>query len=187
MTRTTSTDDNYHKNHRYTTIPEAEHHTDHSREITLTITHIVEIIDTIKDIVIRIITITIEAEAIIETIIIEVELTVTTEIIITNTTITDRVQDIQTTASQDNIHHTTEILIIITVTIIDKDIIVKIQTKATDTDNDQVVTIDNILIIIITIIGVTEDTQRKENKMIDIIQKTEEQTEINTTITTKTE
>ena len=32
-----------------------------------------------------------------------------------------------------------------------------------------------------------EDTQRKENKMIDIIQKTEEQTEINTTITTKTE
>ena len=32
----------------------------------------------------------------------------------------------------------------------------------------------------------TEDTQRKESKMIDIIQKIEEQTEINTTITTKT-
>ena len=33
----------------------------------------------------------------------------------------------------------------------------------------------------------TEETQRKENKMIDIIQKIEEQTEINTTITIKTE
>ena len=110
-----------------------------------------------------------------ETIITEVEITVTTEtIIITNTTIA-LVQDIQTTASQDNIHHTTEI--IITVTTIDKDILVKIQTKVTDTDNDQVVTIDIIPIIIITIIGMTEDTQRKENKMIDTIQKTEEQTE----------
>ena len=89
MTRTTSTDDNYHQHHHYTTIPEAEHHTDHSQELNLTITHNVEIIDTIKDIVIRIVTITIEAEAIIETLIIEVELTVTTEIIITNTTIAD--------------------------------------------------------------------------------------------------
>ena len=55
-----------------------------------------------------------------------------------------------------------------------------------DTDNDRVVTIDIILIIII-IIGMTEDTQRKENKMIDIIQRIEEQTEINTSITIKTE
>ena len=54
-----------------------------------------------------------------------------------------------------------------------------------DTNNDQVVTIDIILIIII--IGMTEDTQRKENKMIDIIQKIEEQTEMYTTITKKTE
>ena len=46
----------------------------------------------------------------------------------------------------------------------------------TDTDNDQVVTIDIILIKTI-IIEMTEDTQRKENKMTDIIQKTEEQTE----------
>ena len=53
-----------------------------------------------------------------------------------------------------------------------------------DTDNDRVVTIDIILIIII---GMTEDTQRKENKMIDIIQRIEEQTEINTSITIKTE
>ena len=37
------------------------------------------------------------------------------------------------------------------------------------------------------IIGMTEEIQRKENKMIDIIQKIEEQTEINTTITVKTE
>ena len=53
----------------------------------------------------------------------------------------------------------------------------------TDTDNDQVVTID---IILIKIIGMTEETQRKENKRIDIIQKIEEQTETNTTITKKT-
>ena len=182
MTRITSTDDNYHQHHQFTTIPEAEHHTDHNQEIILTITHIVEIIDTIKDTVIRIITITIEAEVIIETIITEVELTVTTEtIIITNTTIADSVQDTQTAVNQDNIPHTTEIIIIVTVTIIDKDIIVKIQTKVTDTDNDQVVTRDIILMIIK--IGITEDTQRKENKMIDIIQKIEEQTEKNTTIT----
>ena len=57
------------------------------------------------------------------------------------------------------------------------------QTKVTDTDNDQVLTIDNILIIII---GMTEEIQHKENKMTNIIQKIEEQTEINTTITIKT-
>ena len=101
-------DDNYHQHHQYTAIPEAEHHTDHSQEIILTITHIVEIIDTIKDIEIRIITITIEAEAIIETNIIEVELIFTTEIIIiTDTTIADRIQDTQTTDNQDKIHQTT--------------------------------------------------------------------------------
>ena len=33
----------------------------------------------------------------------------------------------------------------------------------------------------------TEETQHKENKMIDIIQKIEEQTEKNTTITKRTE
>ena len=137
------------------------------------------------DIVIQIVIITIDTEVIIETIIIEAELTVTTEtIIITNTTIADQAQDTQTAVTQDSIHRTTEIIIIITIIIIDKDIIVKTQTKVTDTDNDQVVTIDNILIIIIRM---TEETQRKENKMIDIIQKMEEQTEINTTITIKTE
>ena len=53
----------------------------------------------------------------------------------------------------------------------------------TDTDNDQVVTIEIILTIIL---GMTEEIQRKGNKMIDIIQKMEERTEINT-ITIKTE
>ena len=160
--------------------------TDYNQEIIRTTTHIAETIDTIKDIAIRIITVTLEAEAIIETIITGAELTVTTEtIIITNTTIADQAQDTQTAVTQDSIHRTTEIIIIIiTITIIDKDIIVKIQTKVTDTDSNQVVTIDNILRIII---GMTEETQRKENKMIDIIQKIEEQTEINTTITKKTE
>ena len=156
-------------------MPEAEHHTDRNQETILIITHITETIEIIKDIAIRIIIITIEAEAIIETIITEVELTVTTEtIIITNTTIADQAQDTQTAVTQDSIHRTTEIMIIIiTITIIDKDIIVKIQTKMIDTDNDRIVTID---IIPIIIIGMTEETQRKENKMIDIIQKIEEQT-----------
>ena len=177
----------YHQHHQYTTIPEAEHDTDHNQETILIKTHIAETIDTIKDIAIRIIIITIEAEAIIETIITGVELTVTTEtIIITNTTIADQAQDTKTAVTQDNIHRTTKIIIIITITIIDKDIIVKIQTKVIDTDNDQVLTIDIVLIKII-IIGMTEENQGKENKMINIIQKIEEQTEINTTITIKTE
>ena len=126
-------------------------------------------------------------EVIIETIIIEVEQTVTTEtIIMTNTTMADQAQDTQTAVTQDSIHRTTEIIIIvtITITIIDKDIIVKTQTKVTDTDNGQVVTIDIIQIITI---GMREEIQLKENKMIDIIQGTEEQTETNTTITIKTE
>ena len=182
----TSTDDNYHQHHQYTTIPEAEHHTDHNQETILTITHITETIETIKDIAIGIIIITIETEVVIETIITEVKLTVTAEtIIIKKTTIADQAQNTQIAVTQDKINRTTEI-IIITAIIIDKDIIVKIQTKVTDTDNDQVVTID-ILLLIIIIIGMTEDTQRKENEMIDIIQKIEEQTEINTTITIKTE
>ena len=64
-------------------------------------------------------------------------------IIITNTTIADQAQGTQTTVTQDNFHHTTEIItIIITITTIDKDIIVKIQTKVIDTDNDQALTID---------------------------------------------
>ena len=185
MIQIKSTDDNYHQHHQYTTIPEAEHHTDHNQEIILTIIHIVEIIDTIKDIF-RIITITIEVEVIIEIIITEVKPTVTTEtIIITNTTIADQVQDTQIAVTQDNIHHTIGI-IIFTIMIIDKDIIVKNQTKLIDTVMDQVVTIDNNLVLIITI-GMTEDTQRKENKLIDIIQKIEEEMEINTTITIKTE
>ena len=37
------------------------------------------------------------------------------------------------------------------------------------------------------IIGMKEKTQRKENKMIDSFQNIEEQTEINSTITRKTE
>ena len=90
MIRITSTDDNYHQHHQCTTTPEAERHTDHNQETIPMITHIAETIDTVKDIAIRMIIITIEAEALIETIITEVELTVTTEtIIITNTTIAD--------------------------------------------------------------------------------------------------
>ena len=182
MNRITSTDDNYYQHHQYTTIPEAEHHTDHNQETILTIIHTTEIVETIKDIAPLIIIITIEVEVIIETIITKVELTVTTEtIIITNTTIANQAQDTQTAVTQDHIHRTTEILII-TITILDKDIIVKTQTKVIDTDNDQVVTIDFFLIIIIEM---TEETQRKETKMIDIIEKIEEQTEINTTITKK--
>ena len=162
MIRITSTDDNYHQHHQYTTIPEAKHHTDYNQETILTITHITETVKTIKDFATRIIIITIEVEVIIETIITEVELTVTTgTIIITNTTIADQAQDTQTAVTQDSIHHTTEILkTIITIIIIDKDIIVKTQTKVTDTDNDQVVTIDIILIIII---GMTEEIQHIEN------------------------
>ena len=41
MTRITSTNDNYHQHHQYTTIPEAEHHTDHNQETILT-THITD-------------------------------------------------------------------------------------------------------------------------------------------------
>ena len=109
MIRLTSTDDNYHQHHQYTTIPEAEHHTDHNQETILTITRITETVGTIKDIVIQKKIITIEVEVIIETIIIEVQLTVTTEtLIITNTTIADQVQDTQTAVTQDNIHHTTK-------------------------------------------------------------------------------
>ena len=164
MTRITSTDDNYHQHHQYTTIPDAEHHTDHNQETFLRITHITETVETIKDIETRIIIITIEAELIIETIITELELTLTSKTIIkTNTTIADQAQDTQTTVTQDSIHLTKEIIIIIiTIIIIDKDIIVKTQTKVTDTDNDQVVTIDNILIILI--IGITEDTQREDTE-----------------------
>ena len=79
MIRTTSTDNNYHQHHQYTTIPEAEHHTDHNQEAILIITHITETIEIIKDIANRIIIITKEAEVIIETIITEAELTFTTE------------------------------------------------------------------------------------------------------------
>ena len=150
MTLITSTDNNYHQPHQYTTIPEAEHHTDRNQETIPIITHIAETVETIKDIAIQIIIITIEAEVIMETIKTEAELTVITETInITNTTLVDQAQDTQTSVTQDSIHRSTEIIIIITITIIDKDIIVKIQTKVTDTDNDQVVTIDIILIIII--------------------------------------
>ena len=141
-------------------------------------------IEIIKDIGTRIIIITIEAEVLIEPIIIEVELIVITEtIIIIDKTIADQTQDTETAVTQDSIHRITEIIIIITL-MIDKDIIVKTQTKVTDTDNDQVATIDIILKIKI---AMTEEIQHKENKTIDIIQKIEEQTEINTSITIKTE
>ena len=92
----TSTDDNYHQHHQYTTIPEAEHHTDRNQETIPIITHIAETIETIKDIAIQKIIITIEVEVIIETIITEAELTVITEtIIVTNTTLVDQAQDTQ--------------------------------------------------------------------------------------------
>ena len=191
LIRITSTDENYHQHNQYTTIHEAEHHTDRSQETIPTIPHITETIKIIKDIETRIIIITIEAGVIIEIIIIEVELTITTEIIIIiDTTIADQTQDTQTAVTHDSIHRITEIIIIIITIIviitiiIDKEIIVKTQTQVTDTDNDQVVTIDIILTIII---GMTEEIQHKENKIIDIIQLIEEQTEINTTITIKTE
>ena len=184
MIRITLTDNNYHQHHQYTTIHDAKPNTDHNQETIPTIPHILETIEIIKDIATRIIIITIEAEVIIETIIIEVELTVTTEtIIIIETTIIDQAQDTQTAATQDSIHRTKEIIILITI-IIDKDLIVKTQTKLTATDNDQVVIIDIILTIIIKL---TEEIQCKENKMIYIIHKIEERTEMNKTKTIKTE
>ena len=135
-------------------LHEVEHHIDHNQELIPTIPHITETIEIIKDIETRIIIITIEAEVIIETIIIEAELTVTTEtLIIIDTTIADQTQDTQTAVTQDSIHRITEIIIFITI-IIDKDVIVNAQTKVTDTDNDQVVTIHITLTIII---GMTEE------------------------------
>ena len=145
-----------------------------------------ETIEITKDIATRITIITIEAQVIIETFIIEIELTVTTETItIIDTTIVNQARDTQTAVTQDSIQRTTEIIIIIvTIIIIDKDIIVKTQTEVTDTDSDQIVTVD---IIQATIIEMIEEVHHKENKMIDIIQKTEERMELNITITMKTE
>ena len=128
MTRITSTDDNYHQHHQYTTISEAEHHTDRNQETIPIRTHIAETIETTKDIAIQIIIITIEAEVIIETITTAAELTVITEtIIITNTTLVDQAHDTQTAVTQYSIHRTTEIKITIKITIIDKEIIVYLE------------------------------------------------------------
>ena len=115
---------------------------------------------------------------------IQVELAAIAEIIMIDTTIVDQAQDTQIAVTQDSIHHTTEIIIIVTTIIIDKNLIVKTQTEVTDTDNDQVVIIDIIQTIIKEMI---EEVHCKENKMTDITPKIEEQMEINITITIKTE
>ena len=78
--------------------------------------------------------------AILETIIIEVELIATTEtVIITDTTIVDQTRDIRTIVFQDKIHHSTEVITIITTTIniTDKETIAQTQTEVIDIDSDQ--------------------------------------------------
>ena len=108
-----------------------------------------------------------KVSAIIETIIREVEPTVITGTILIKGTITaDQAQDTQTAVTQDNNHHTTEI--IITITIIDKDT-------------------DNVLIVTTMLIEMIEETRHKENKITDITLESDAQMEINTIITTRTE
>ena len=72
MTQTTSMEDNYHQRHQYTTIHEAEHHTDHNQEVITIVTHIPEITEITKRIENQRITIT-EVSAIIKTIIVGTE------------------------------------------------------------------------------------------------------------------
>ena len=172
MIQTTLTEDNYHQRHQYTTIHEVEHHIDRNQGIAIIVTQILEIIKTTKDIENQIITIT-EALVITETITIETEVTATIEIItITGTTIVDQVQDIQTETIQDNNHHITKIIVIIT--IIDKDTTAEIIIETTNIDNVQVVTTD-ITQTIVT--RMTTKVNHKENTITDIIIKNDAMTE----------
>ena len=176
MIQITLTEDNYHPRHRYITIHEVEPHTDHNHETIIITTQILEIIGTIKDIGNQIITIT-EVQVIIETITVETEETATIEITIITDTIVDQVQDIQIEKTLDNNHHTTEI--IITITITDKDITAEIQTETTDLDNVQVVTIE---ITQTTITKTTGEIRHIENKIKEITLQNDEMKEINITI-----
>ena len=128
-----------------------------------------------------------EVAAIIETIIIEVELIATTEIvIITYTTIiVDQTRDIRTIVFQDKIHHTTEVITIITtaITIINKETIAETQTDVIVTDNDQIVTID----IILTITETIQQVHQIENKAIDTNQEIAVKMETVVIATIKTE
>ena len=177
-------EDNYLQHHQYTTVHEAEPHTDHNQETIIITMQILEIIGVIKDTGNHTITIT-EVQVITETITVEAEETATIETtIITDTKIVDQVRDIQTQTTQDNNHHITEIIITI-ITISDKDITAKIQTETTDLDNVQVVTKD----ITQTIIKeTTGEFHHKENKIKGITLKNDEMKEINIKIIiTKTE
>ena len=179
-------DDNCHQHHQFTTIHEAEHHIDLNHEMGTTIiplvktTEINKITGTLTKLTM------IEVVAIIETIIIEVELIATTEtVFITYTTIADQIRDIRTAVFQDKIHHTTEVITIITTTIniTDKETIAEIQTEVIDIDNDQIVTID----IILTLTEIIEQVHQIENKAIDTNQEIAVNTETVTIATIKTE
>ena len=179
-------DGNYHQHHQFTTIREAEHHIVYNHEMDtiiiplVKITEINKIIGTLTEITM------IEVAAIIETIIIEVELIAKTETInVTDTTIVDQIRDIQTVVFQDNTHHTTELLTIITTTIniSDKENIAEIQIEVIDIDSDQILTID----IILTITETIEQVHQTENKTIDTNQEIAVKTETVTTAAIKTE
>ena len=136
----------------------------------------------IKETMTRITNIIIEIQVTIETISIEVEQTATTEIIIIiDITIVDQAQDTQIAVNQDTNHRITEIIIIVIIIITDKDLITEIQIELIDTDKDQIAITDIIQTITIEMI---EEIRHIENKITDINQKTEEQMETNITIIT---
>ena len=170
-------DDNYHQHHQFTTIHEAEHHIDHNHEMDTTIIPLVKRteINKITGLLTQITMM--EVAAIIETFIIEVEPIATIEtVIITDTTIVDQTRDIRTVVFQHNIHRTTEVITIITITIniTDKETIAETQTEVIDIDTDQIVTID----IILTVTETIEQVHKIENKAIDTNQEIAVKTEI---------
>ena len=179
-------DDNYYQHHQFTTIHEAEHHIDHNHEKDTTIIPLLKIIEINKITgILREITM-IEVAAIIETIIIEEDLIATMEtVIITDTTIVDQTREFRTVNFQVEIHHTTEVITIITTTIniTDKETIAETKTEVIDTDNDQIVTID----IILTITETIEQVHQIKNKAIDTNQEIAVKTETVTIATIKTE
>ena len=177
-------DDNYHQHHQFTTIHEAEHHIDHNHEMDTTMIPLVKITEINKITGILTEITMIEVAATIETIIAEVELIATIKtIIITDTTIVDQTPEIRTVVFQDNVHHTTEVITIITTTIniTDKATTVETQTEVIDIDNDQIVTID----IILTITDTIERVHQIENKAIDTNQEIAVKTETVTINTIK--
>ena len=170
-----SREDNYHQHRQCTTAQEEERHIDHNQEITIKIRQV------IKETVTRITNITIGIQVTIDTILIEVEQTATTEtIFIIDIIIVDQAQDTQIAFNQDTTHHITEIIITIII-ITDKDLITEIQIELIDTDKDQTAITDIIQTITIEMI---EGIRHIENKITDIIQKTDEQIETNITIIT---